>query len=197
MPFPDEPFSRRVEVVAYRQAWAGEGAQLATDLRELLPGAVCVDHIGSTAVPGLPAKDCLDVMVQVDHLDESGVASVLEARRFRRRPEPWNQQETSYGIPYPKQVFAPAAGARPCNIHVRQHGGRNVRYALVFRDYLRADAHAADVWGRFKVRLACSVPDLADYGQIKAPARKSSCSQPNFGPATSAGARPTFLVLDR
>ena len=55
-PFPDEPFSRRVEVVAYRQAWAGEGAQLAADLRELLPGAVSVDHVGSTAVPGLPAQ---------------------------------------------------------------------------------------------------------------------------------------------
>jgi hypothetical protein len=34
-------------------------------------------------------------MVQVGDLDKPGVASVLEARRFRRRPEPWNQQETS------------------------------------------------------------------------------------------------------
>ena len=44
------------------------------------------------------------MMVQVGDLDEPGVASVLEARRFRRRPEPWNQQETSYGIAYRKQV---------------------------------------------------------------------------------------------
>jgi GrpB-like predicted nucleotidyltransferase (UPF0157 family) len=172
VPFPDEPFSRRVEVLAYRQAWAGEGANLAAGLRELLPGAVRVDHIGSTAVPGLSAKDCLDVMVQVHRLDESGVASVLDARGFRRRPEPWNQQETSCGITYRKQVFGPAAGARSCNIHVRQQGGQNVRYALLFRDYLRADPRAADAWGRFKVRLASSVHDLADYGQIKAPAQE-------------------------
>jgi hypothetical protein len=150
---------------------AGEGAQLAADLGELLPGAVSVDHIGSTAVPGLPAKDCLDVMVQVGDLDEPGVASVLEARRFRRRPEPWNQQETSYGIAYRKEVFAPAAGARSCNIHIRQQAARTSLRAAVPR-LSAGGCWAAHAWGRFKVRLACSVPDLADHGQIKAPAQK-------------------------
>jgi GrpB-like predicted nucleotidyltransferase (UPF0157 family) len=100
------------------------------------------------------------------------VAIALEAGRFRRRPEPWNRQETSYGIAYRKQVFAPAVGARSCNIHVRQQGGQNVRYALLFRDYLHANARAADARGRSKVRLARSVRDLADYGQIKAPAQE-------------------------
>jgi dephospho-CoA kinase len=37
---------------------------------------------------------------------------------------------------------------------------------------LRADTWAAHAWGRFKVRLVCSVPDLVDYGQIKAPAQE-------------------------
>jgi GrpB-like predicted nucleotidyltransferase (UPF0157 family) len=45
-----------------------------------------------------------------------------------------------------------------------------VRYALLFRDYLRADHAARAAWGAFKQRLATSVPDLMDYGQIKAPA---------------------------
>jgi GrpB-like predicted nucleotidyltransferase (UPF0157 family) len=39
-----------------------------------------------------------------------------------------------------------------------------------FRDYLRADETARQAWGAFKTRLAASVPDLADYGQIKSPA---------------------------
>jgi GrpB-like predicted nucleotidyltransferase (UPF0157 family) len=56
---------QRVEVVPYRAAWADEGALLAARLRELLPGAVGVQHIGSTAVPGLAAKDRMDMMVQV------------------------------------------------------------------------------------------------------------------------------------
>lgn len=172
MPFPDEPFSRHVAVVAYRERWAREGALLVAGMRDLLPGALSVDHIGSTSVPGLPAKDCIDMMVQVRDLDESDVATVLELHRYRRRPERWNQEETSYGIAYRKQVFAPAVGARSCNIHVRQHGGQNVRYALLFRDYLTADTQVAGAWGRFKLRLAHSVDDLADYGQIKAPAQE-------------------------
>jgi GrpB-like predicted nucleotidyltransferase (UPF0157 family) len=171
MPFPDEPLSHRVEVVAYRPAWAHEGALLAARLREVLPGAVGVQHIGSTSVPGLAAKDCLDLMVEVHDLG-GGVAAALERHGYRQRPEPWNRQEISFGIACRKQVFAPAIGDRPCNVHVREHGGPNVRYALLFRDYLTADSRAADAWGRFKLRLAQSVTDLADYGQIKATAQE-------------------------
>jgi GrpB-like predicted nucleotidyltransferase (UPF0157 family) len=172
VPFPDEPLGQRVEVVPYRTTWAGEGALLVTTLRDLLPGAVSVQHIGSTSVPGLAAKDCIDLMVQVTDLERCGVAAVLENHGYRRRPEPWNQQESSFGATYRKQVFAPAPGGRACNIHVRQLGGLNVRYALLFRDYLTADADAARAWGHFKVRLAESVTDLADYGQIKAAAQE-------------------------
>jgi dephospho-CoA kinase len=41
---------------------------------------------------------------------------------------------------------------------------------LLFRDYLRADDAAGVGWGAFMKRLAVSVPDLLDYGQIKAQA---------------------------
>jgi GrpB-like predicted nucleotidyltransferase (UPF0157 family) len=97
---------------------------------------------------------------------------VLEGHGYRLRPEPWNQHESSFGFTYRKQVLAPAPGGRPCNIHVRQLGGLNVRYALLFRDYLTADTDAARAWGQFKLRLAESVTDLADYGQIKAAAQE-------------------------
>lgn len=172
MPFPDEPFSGRVEVIPYRETWAGEGAQLVDTLRVLVPDSVSVDHIGSTSVPGLPAKDCIDVMMQVCDLDDSDAATVLAHHEYRQRPEPWNQEETSYGVTYRKLVFAPPIGGRACNIHVREHGGQNVRYALLFRDYLRADVQAASAWGRFKVRLAHSVDDLEGYGQLKAAAQE-------------------------
>jgi len=158
--------------VPYQAAWAGEGALLAARLREMLPGAISVQHIGSTSVPGLAAKDCIDLMVQVRDLDRCGVAAVLERYGYRRRPEPWNQQEVSFGTICRKQVFGPAVGGRACNIHVREHGSANVQYALLFRDYLTSDSRAARAWGQFKIRLARSVTDLADYGQIKAPAQE-------------------------
>jgi dephospho-CoA kinase len=136
-------------------------------LRALVPHAVAVDHIGSTSVPGLPAKDCLDLMVQVVELHD-GVTAALTGQGFRLRPEPWNHDEMTDGVTHRKLVFAPPVGARRANVHVRIAGGRNVRYALLFRDFLRADEAARDAWGAFKTRLAETVTDIYDYGQIKA-----------------------------
>lgn len=163
MPFADE--SRSVKVVDYQASWPGEFAALAERLRPRV-GDAAIDHIGSTAVPGLPAKDCIDVQVRVRSLDPGQLSAI----GFRLRPEPWNRAELSSGIHCPKLVLAPPAGERACNVHLRLLGGPNARYALLFRDYLRADPAACEAWGAFKRRLAISVPDLADYGQIKAPA---------------------------
>ncbi len=168
MPFPDEQFAHRVEISLYRDEWAAEARAYVDLVRETVPAAVAVDHIGSTSVPGLPAKDCLDLMVQVTALNEEAIASALGARGYRLRPEPWNREEATDGVTVPKLVFAGPVGGRAVNIHVRVAGGRNVRYALLFRDFLRADADARDSWGAFKTRLAETVTDLYDYGQIKA-----------------------------
>jgi predicted RNase H-like nuclease/GrpB-like predicted nucleotidyltransferase (UPF0157 family) len=168
VPFPDESFAHRVEVSAYQDGWVEEASAYVDLLRSLLPDALTVDHIGSTSVPGLAAKDCLDLMVQVAALDEDAVVAALAPRGFRVRPEPWNRDEVTDGVTHRKQVFAGAAGGRRVNVHVRIAGGRNVRYALLFRDFLRADADARDAWGAFKTRLAKTVTDLMDYGQIKA-----------------------------
>jgi predicted RNase H-like nuclease/GrpB-like predicted nucleotidyltransferase (UPF0157 family) len=171
VPFPDESFSERVVVSPYREDWATEGAAYVAMLRDAVPGALAVDHIGSTSVPGLPAKDCLDLMVQVAELDEDVLVAALAEQGFRLRPEPWNHDEVTDGISHPKLVFAGPAGARLVNVHVRIAGGRNARYALLFRDFLRADEDARGAWGAFKARLAETVVDLMDYGQIKASAQ--------------------------
>src|SRR5215212_8768082 len=167
MPFADETFSERVEVVPAEAGWTAQAAAYADLVREALPDAVAVDHIGSTSVPQLPAKDCLDLMVQVAELQEDAVTAALVARGLRVRPEPWNRDEVTEGTSYRKLVFAGPVGGRPLNVHVRVDGGRNVRYALLFRDFLRADDDARRAWGDFKVRLAESVTDLSDYGQVK------------------------------
>jgi predicted RNase H-like nuclease/GrpB-like predicted nucleotidyltransferase (UPF0157 family) len=171
MPFPDEASAQRVEVLPYREGWAAEAATYVELLWGLLPEAVAIDHIGSTSVPGLAAKDCLDLMVQVRDLDEAAVVAGVGPQGFRLRPEPWNRDEVTDGVSHPKLVFAPPEGGRAVNVHVRIAGGRNVRYALLFRDFLRADPSSREAWGAFKSRLAETVGDIYDYGQIKAAAQ--------------------------
>ncbi|ATL26396.1 GrpB family protein [Streptomyces formicae] len=170
MPFPDES-AHPLTVVDSQDTWPGEFARVAERLRPALGGlAVAVDHVGSTAVPGLAAKDCVDVQVRVASLDEEQVVPRLAAIGFRCRPEPWNRSEISFGHPGRKLVFAPPVGARRCNVHLRVDGRSNAQYALLFRDYLRADRVAREAWGAFKRRLARSVGTLEEYGRIKAPA---------------------------
>jgi GrpB-like predicted nucleotidyltransferase (UPF0157 family) len=65
VPFPDE-LARGLAVVAYDRRWPGGFAVLARRLEGALGTvAVRVSHVGSTSVPGLAAKDCLDVQVEV------------------------------------------------------------------------------------------------------------------------------------
>jgi dephospho-CoA kinase len=110
------------------------------------------------------------MQVRVANVDHDRIVPVMSAAGFRCRPESWNRIEVSAGVECAKLVFAPPAGARSCNVHIRLHDGPNTRYALLFRDFLRADERARRGWSAFKQRLARSVPDLVDYGQIKAQA---------------------------
>ena len=167
MPFPDEKFAENVAVVPYQSKWADEGAVLAARLARMLPGARATDHIGSTSVPGLPGKNCLDLMVRVESLSDVDLSPLPQAG-YRERPEEWNRTEVLGTATYPKRVFAPPVGGRSINIHVREARGETARYALLFRDFLRASDEHRDTWGRFKLRLAQECPDIFAYGQMKA-----------------------------
>jgi GrpB-like predicted nucleotidyltransferase (UPF0157 family) len=169
VPFADEP--SQVTILDYQPRWPAEFDRLAVQLGEALGElAVAIDHVGSTSVPGLAAKDCIDIQVRVLRVDEASVVPPLAAISFRCRPERWNRSEVSSGFTCRKLVFAPPAGTRICNVHVRENASPSTRYALLFRDYLRSNNAARQAWGGFKKRLAASVPDLLEYGQVKGPA---------------------------
>jgi GrpB-like predicted nucleotidyltransferase (UPF0157 family) len=168
VPFPDE-LARGLAVVAYDGRSPGDFAVLARGIRGALgPMAVRVDHVGSTSVPGLAAKDCVDVQVEVPALAEGPVAGCFAQIGFRLRPEPWNRAEAIPGGSCPKLVFAPPAGARASNVHVVAAGSEPARRKLLFRDFLRAHDRARDAWGDFKQRLAAVAADIYQYGQAKA-----------------------------
>jgi GrpB-like predicted nucleotidyltransferase (UPF0157 family) len=69
-----------------------------------------------------------------------------------------------------KQMYRPAPGSRPVNLHVRRAGSANGRYALLFRDYLRAQPLAALAYGQAKIALAKHGPtDWNLYYDVKDP----------------------------
>jgi GrpB-like predicted nucleotidyltransferase (UPF0157 family) len=168
VPFPDE-LARGLAVVAYDGRWPADFAVLARKIQNALgPIAVRVSHVGSTSVPGLAAKDCIDVQVEVRAVVEEPIADCFGKIGFRLRPEPWNHVEATPDGPCPKLVFAPPEGERASNIHVLEAASEAARRKLLFRDFLRAQDIARDAWSDFKQRLAVMATDIYQYGQAKA-----------------------------
>src|SRR3982750_2205289 len=81
--------SRPVVIVAYEHRWPQEFRRIAGSIREAVgTAALRVDHIGSTAVPGLGAKDVIDVQVTVAELDETdALRASLRTAGFRQGDE--------------------------------------------------------------------------------------------------------------
>jgi hypothetical protein len=76
-----------VEVVEYRSDWPAEFTQIARRLRPAADAlAATVDHVGSTAVPGLAAKNVIDIQFRVDYLDEPAITAAFSKLSYRRRP---------------------------------------------------------------------------------------------------------------
>jgi len=163
-----------VAIVPYDPNWPAEFRAIATALRSGLGAlALRIDHIGSTAVPGLDAKDVIDVQITTASLDERVTAALN--RLGYRRPEGVGNDHRPSGDPGPdseweKLFFREPKGQRPTHTHLRVLGRRNQRYALLFRDYLRADAATARAYAELKRRLARLVADPLVYAEAKDPA---------------------------
>lgn len=169
--------SNGVVLCDWRPQWATDFEKLASTLSVALDGiAIRSDHIGSTSVPGLRAKDVIDVQVVVAELESDRIIQALELVGFEQRSAPWHFRDHIpvdwVGNPeeWSKLVFTPPGTSRPSNVHVRRSGSPNERYALLFRDFLRANDEARDAWGRFKTQLAMATRDLSAYGAVKDPA---------------------------
>ena len=135
------------------------------------PDALRIDHIGSTAVPGLPAKNVIDIQVAVADLRD---ADALALAGFRGADDIFGDHrppgDERPDVEWTKRLFGEPPDERRANIHVRVLGSANERYALLFRDYLRAHPRTAEAYAELKRRLAAQMPDTGIYADVKDPA---------------------------
>ena len=164
-----------VTILQYQTHWCSDFDLIASELWAVLQGdALKVDHIGSTAVPGLCAKDVIDVQVTVGSLDDIVARKLLQAG-FTTHTDMWRQDHLPPGFQanhqdWTKLFFMQQPGARRSNIHIRQVGKPNQRYPLLVRDFLREDVRTAEAYGRLKQRLAEALADPKAYPDVKDPA---------------------------
>jgi len=120
-------------------------------LRPWLAGPV--EHIGSTAVPGLRAKPVVDMLAPVWSLAEARAAvPVLAAAGWLF----WPEDPCGH---YRLWLLRPRPEARTHHLQVAEAGHPQVRAVLAFRDVLRADAGLRCEYASLKERLAARHPD--------------------------------------
>ena len=117
--------------------------------------ALAIEHVGSTAVPGLPSKPIIDLLVGVPSLEEAKVRCIepIEALGYYYIPE--------YASWLPDELFFRKGPPGPWShhLHVMERFYLRWEALLVFRDYLRAHAEAARAYADIKRTLAASSKD--------------------------------------
>ena len=122
--------------------------------------ALAIEHVGSTAVPGLPSKPIIDLLVGVPSLEQASQQWVepISALGYHYMPE--------YVSWLPGELFFRKGPPGPWTHHVHLMEPAHPRWEalLVFRDYLRAHSAAALAYADIKRSLAASsVDDIAAY----------------------------------
>ncbi|WP_406831371.1 GrpB family protein [Pedococcus sp. KACC 23699] len=159
------PYAVPVVVVEHDPAWAARfEAERAAITAALGPVAVTVEHVGSTSVPGLPAKPVIDILLLVpDSSDESAYVSALEAAGYtlRIREPAWLEHRVLY-----RRVDS--GSPHDVNLHVFSPGAADAEIARmrVFRDWLRTHPQDRELYAATKRELATRrwryVQDYAD-----------------------------------
>ena len=168
--------SKPVEIVPFQLRWQDEFVAIAKSLRSQIgQTALRIDHIGSTAVAGLSAKDIIDIQITLNSLDDATeFVTRMQNAGYRKRGDMRFDELVGLTPAQSPQLrklyFREQENQRRTHIHVRQIGLLNQNYALLFRDYLRANESVRECYGLIKQRLAEIFPNQIDgYLYIKDP----------------------------
>ncbi|MXO65381.1 GrpB family protein [Altererythrobacter endophyticus] len=154
----------------YQDDWPQRFIETRKWLRRVAPPEATIHHIGSTAVPGLAGKDVIDIQISVDTLDQVEPDDWLELG-FQYRAGLSDHMPPGRQLPEEELVKYLFCYQNPrINVHIRERGRFNQRFALLNRDYLRSHQDVAAAYGAFKAELADHFPDDAtSYSRIKDP----------------------------
>jgi GrpB-like predicted nucleotidyltransferase (UPF0157 family) len=114
-----------------------------------------IEHIGSTAVPGLAAKPIIDMMPGVRSLDDTPpIIKMLEAIGWVYVPEYERPTAIDEGMPFRRYLRKDRNGVRAFHMHMVEHGSDFWRDHLLFRNYLRTSHEHRDGYARIKRAIA-------------------------------------------
>jgi GrpB-like predicted nucleotidyltransferase (UPF0157 family) len=155
-----------IEIVDYDPRWPALFDEEARRLRATLdPSLIAgLEHFGSTAVPGLPAKPVIDILIAVWSLADAQVPFV---EALQRLDYVWWAENPKTDRMFFVKGMPPFGARRTHHVHVTELDGE-MWQRLAFRDFLRAHPEEARVYAGLKRRLAAEHPnDREAYTEAK------------------------------
>ena len=149
------PWDPRVEEVA---------ARIVALVNDVRPDLV-IEHIGSTAVPGLPGKGIVDLGTEADPAEIPAITAALFGLGFGPQPgpDPWPPTRPMHvgSIVHDGDEFR-------IHFHVHPRGTGDLSKDLRFRDALRADPELRDAYAAIKAGIAGSAGEPVDAVRYQA-----------------------------
>jgi GrpB-like predicted nucleotidyltransferase (UPF0157 family) len=148
-----------IRLTGYDPAWPERFRREAARIHAALGDGARVEHIGSTAVPGLAAKPVIDILLVLsDPADEGSYLPALERAGYElrvREPQSWEH----------RMLRTPA---RDVHVHVLPPASPEIERYLLFRDRLRSVAEERELYAAEKRRLAArDWPTVQHYAEAK------------------------------
>lgn len=152
-----------VRLLPHQEEWAKLFEEEKARIIEAIgPYILDIQHVGSTAIPGIPAKPIIDIGVAVRNFEEAAVCiNPIVQLGYVYRGE--------NGIPR-RHYFRKGSPIRSHHLHINEITGPDWQNQILFRDYLRRHPEAAAEYGRLKTNLAQELLNDRDaYLAAKAP----------------------------
>ena len=156
--------ARRVALVPYDPRWPAMYEEARHEITEAVGEDILgIEHVGSTAVPGLAAKATIDIQVDVRDYDEAKVTiQPLEANGWQYRGNPLGHRSRFFRK-------LDARGHRTHHLHMMEIKDPLWDERRLFRDYLRSHAGVAEDYAKLKRELAEQFAESrGDYIHAKA-----------------------------
>ena len=154
-----EATQEHVAIVRYDPEWARKFKDESDHLQNTLPSSIIkrIEHFGSTAVPGLPAKPIIDILIEVSSLEEvkTEVVPILEADGYDYFWRPTNENDLPY---YAWFIRRDARRNRTHHIHMVE-ADSTLWERLYFVEYLKEFPEEAKKYAQLKQELSTKFPN--------------------------------------
>jgi len=148
--------NRKYNIEQYNSEWQKRFETEAEILRPIFSNkAISIEHVGSTAVPGLAGKPTIDILITVEKIE---IADELS-----KNIEDVGYKSLGDYINKGSRLFVKEEhDTRLVNLHVFEAQHSHVKSMIILRDYFRSHAEAVEEYSKLKVDLVKKYPN--DYG---------------------------------